>query len=222
MLLSFKIERVVIQVDSSKWMTCLLKAIILRVRDEWETAKAWKKVRPVLHPGEDWGGHGFSLPFLPSTVTCDLVPSLRKQLNYVSETMFWPCWNRSSKIQVLWGSYYTADTARELSCGLNFLTVYSTAAQRRWKHWEFAAVKTDCGRWVKYNYFFSQRYVPLWGSVGGYGKLWWRFFDDDKEPWHTRSKQKGTPCLIFSCSCTMDWLIGKKVDKLHLDYSPAF
>lgn len=123
MLLSFKIERVVIQVDSSKWMTCLLKAIILRVRDEWETAKAWKKVRPVLHPGEDWGGHGFSLPFLPSTVTCDLVPSLRKQLNYVSETMFWPCWNRSSKIQVLWGSYYTADTARELSCGLNFLTV---------------------------------------------------------------------------------------------------
>lgn len=68
-------------------------------------------------------GVGMAFLFLPSTVTCDLVPSLRKQLKYVSETIFWPCWNRSSKIQILWGNYYTADTATELSCRLKFLTV---------------------------------------------------------------------------------------------------
>lgn len=71
----------------------------------------------MLPPGEDWAGHGFSLPFLSITVTCALVPFLRKQLKYVSETKFWPCWNCSSKIQVLEGNYHTTDPATELAAG---------------------------------------------------------------------------------------------------------
>lgn len=37
-------------------------------------------MKPVFQPGEDWGEHGFSPPFLSSSVTCALVSFLRKQL----------------------------------------------------------------------------------------------------------------------------------------------
>lgn len=69
----------------------------------------------MLHPEEDWGGHGFPLPFLAGT--CALVSLLRKQLKYISENIFWPCWNCYHKIQILRGNYCTADSATELSAG---------------------------------------------------------------------------------------------------------
>lgn len=96
----------------------------------------------MLHPEEDWGGHGFPLPFLAGT--CALVSLLRKQLKYISENIFWPCWNCYHKIKS-----YEGITA-QLTVLQNYLQVkishclhILTAAQRRWKRWKLAAVKTD-------------------------------------------------------------------------------